>query len=118
VIEGYHGVAARPETVDGGAVDEDDVEAAVIIAIEEADAAADGVNDVVGIGGGNVRSGYAEFPGDVFEHRNWRELAAIGFGFGGVWPGEDRRDGDALGSGSLRKKQTGSQQKDSEYDMS
>jgi hypothetical protein len=101
VIQGDHGVAACLEAFDGGAVHQDDVEAAVIIAIEEADTAAGGIDDIAGFGGSDMRSGYADLLGDVLEDGNgWKE-AAIGFGFGSVWLCKGRRDGNALGASGL-----------------
>jgi hypothetical protein len=41
--------------------------------------------------------------GDVFEDGNGRQKAAIGFGLGGVWLCEGRRNGNALRPASLRK---------------
>src|SRR2546425_12098008 len=70
-------VAAGAETLDGGAVDEDDVEAAVVIAIEEADAAAGGVNDIVGFGSGDVDGRETHIFGDIFENRHGWQTAAV-----------------------------------------
>ncbi len=79
VIEGDEWVAAGAETLDGGAVDEDDVEAAVVIAIEEADAdaTAGGVNDIVGFGSGDVDGREAHLFGDIFENRHGWQTAAV-----------------------------------------
>ena len=55
MVERDHGVAAFLVAVDRGTVDGDDVEAAVVIAIEEACAAAHGFDDVAFFVGGDVR---------------------------------------------------------------
>jgi len=43
-------VAAGTHAFDGGAIDEEDVEAAVVVAIEETNASAGGIDNVVGFG--------------------------------------------------------------------
>ena len=53
--------------IDGRAVDHEDVEFAIIVAIEEAHAAAHGFDDVVFFGGGNVGGSQSSLGGDVAE---------------------------------------------------
>src|SRR6266581_4930631 len=77
VIEGDERVAAGAVSLDGGTVDEDDVEAAVVVAIEEADAAAGGVNDIVGFGSGDVDGRETHIFGDIFENRHGWQTAAV-----------------------------------------
>ena len=72
--------AAGTHAFDGGAIDEEDVEAAVVIAVEEADAAAGGVDDVVGFGSGDMDGGKTDVLGDVLEGGNGREVTAIRLG--------------------------------------
>src|SRR5207302_1360110 len=79
-VESDERIAAGAEALDGGPVDEHDVEAAVIIAIEQTDAAADGVDDVVGFGGGDMDGGEADVLGDVFENRYWWQTTAVFLG--------------------------------------
>jgi len=67
VIESNESVAAGTEALYGGAVDEDDIETAVIVAIEEPNTAAGRVDDIVGFRSGDVGGGKADVLGDVFE---------------------------------------------------
>jgi hypothetical protein len=57
VIKSDERVAAGAVALDGGTVDEDDIEAAIVVAIEQADAAAGGVDDVMRFGSGDVGGG-------------------------------------------------------------
>jgi hypothetical protein len=102
MIESDHGIAACAEAVDGGAVYEDDVEPAVVIAIEETGATANGIKDVTGFGGGYVRGGDAKLLGDVSENGDGREKAAIGFVLTSAWFGDGGRDGNVLRALGLR----------------
>ena len=77
VIKSDQRVAAGAIALDGGAVDKHDVEAAIVVAIEEADAPAGGVDDIVGFGSGDVGSGEADLLGDVFESGNGRQAATV-----------------------------------------
>jgi len=77
VIESDQRVTADAIALDGGAVDKDDVQAAIIVAIEEADTAAGGVNDVAGFGSRDVRTGETDVFGDVFESGNGRQAAVV-----------------------------------------
>jgi len=105
VIEGDHGVATFAEALDGRAVDENDVEPAIIIAIEKAGAAAGRINNVVGLGSSDVRGGDPDLLRDVSEDGNGRESTAIGFRLGYVRFCNGWRDGNALRPGSLRERE-------------
>ncbi len=80
MIKSDEKVTAAAHAFDGGTVDEDDVEAAVVIAIEEANATAGGVDDVVGFGSGDMDGGEADVLGDVLEGGNGRQAAAVFLG--------------------------------------
>src|SRR5579859_4914560 len=84
MIQGDHGVAAGAQAFDRGAVDNDDVQAAIVVAIEKAYAAAGGVDDIARFGGGNVLHGDTELAGNVLENGNRRKSATVGPGFGSV----------------------------------
>ena len=79
MIERDQGIAAFEVVFDGGAVDHDDVQTAVVIAIEEAGPAADGFNDVALFSGGDVRDGKAERFGDIREFWDRRKAVAVNF---------------------------------------
>jgi len=110
MVESDHGIAAGAEPVDGGAVYEDDVELAVIVAVEESGAATDGVKDVTRFGSGYVRSGDAKLLGDVSEDGDGREKAAIGFVLTGDWFGDGGRDWNVLRAFGLGQEASGGQQ--------
>jgi hypothetical protein len=67
MIERDHRVAALAVALHGGAVHGDDVELAVVVAIDQADASAHGFDDVLFVGGRNVRDGKAGFLRDIFK---------------------------------------------------
>src|SRR5882757_2623904 len=77
VIESDQRVTAGAIALDGGTVDKDDVQAAIIVAVEKADTAAGGVNDVAGFGSGDMGSGETHVFRDVFESGNRRQAAAV-----------------------------------------
>jgi hypothetical protein len=110
MIESDHGIAACAEAVDCGAVYEDDVEPAVVIAIEETGAAADGIKDVAGFGSGYVRGGNAQLLGSVLENGDGREKAAIGLVLTRAWFGESGRDRYMLRAFGLGEEESGGQQ--------
>src|SRR5208282_5626067 len=88
MIEGDHGVAALLVAVDGRAVDDENVEATVVIAIEKAYAATHGFDDVAFFASGDVGDGQPDGLGDVFEFWDGGEAGAISFGwreFSGGW---------------------------------
>ena len=74
MVERDHGVAALAIAVDGGTVHRDDVELAVVIAIDQAGAAAHGFDNVFLFRSGNVGDRQAGFFGHIFEpgHRGLR----------------------------------------------
>jgi len=110
MIESDHGIAAGAEAVDRGAVYEDDVEPAVVIAIEETGATANGIKDVAGFGGGYVRGGDAKLLGNVSEDGDGREKAAIGFVLARGWFGKGGRDWNVLRAFGLGQEASGGQQ--------
>jgi len=112
MIERDHGIAAGAEAVDGRAVYQDDVELAIVVAIEESGAAADGVKDVTSLESGDMRGGDAKLPGDISEDRDGWKKITIGFVLTGSWLGENRRDGNMLRALGLGEKNGGSQQKE------
>jgi len=116
MIEGDHGIATGAETVDGRAVYQDNVQLAVVVAIEETGAAADGIQDVARFGSGDVGGGDAKLPGDISEDRDGWEKIAIGFVLTRGWLGENRRDGNVLRALGLGQKHGGSQQKERDGD--
>jgi hypothetical protein len=79
MIKSDHGIAAFEVAVDGGAVDDDDVETTVVVAIEEPCAAAHGFDDVALFSGGDVRDGEAERLGDIGEFWDRRKPDAADF---------------------------------------
>src|SRR6266481_357247 len=83
VIKGDHGVAAGAHAFDRGTVDKDDVEPAIVIAIEESGAAAGGIDHIVRFGSSNVDGSEANFLGDVLERGDRRQAAAVFLGLGG-----------------------------------
>jgi hypothetical protein len=110
MIESDHGIAACAEAVDRGAVYEDDVKPAVVIAIKETCAAADGIKDVTGFGGGYVRGGDTKLLGNVSEDGDGREKAAIGLVLARGWFGDGGRDGNVLRALGLGQQESGGQQ--------
>jgi hypothetical protein len=109
MIESDHGIAACAEAVDRRAVYEDDVEPAVVVAIEETGATANRIKNVTGFGCGYVRGSNAKLLGDVSEDGDGREKAAIGFVLTRAWFGEGWRDGNVLRAFSLREEVSGGQ---------
>jgi hypothetical protein len=109
MIERDHGIATGTEAVDGRTVHQDDVELAVVVAIEESGAATDGVEDVTSFGIGDMRGGDAKLPGDISEDRGGWEKITIGFVLTGSWLGENRRNGNVLRALGLGEKNGGSQ---------
>src|SRR5713101_223654 len=101
VIEGDERVAAGAEALDRGAVNEDDVQAAIVIAIEEPGAAAGRVDDVVRLGSSDMDGGEADVFGDVFEGGDGREATAIRLGLCSAGLCNGRRDADRLRPGGL-----------------
>jgi len=69
MIERDHQIAARAIALHCGTVDRDDVELAVVVAIDQPDAAAHRFDDVFFIGRRNVRNCEASFLREVFELR-------------------------------------------------
>src|ERR1700683_1030378 len=67
MVEGDHRVAAVSVSFDRRAIDSDDVELAVVVAVDESYAAAHGFNDVLLVGRRNVCHRQSGFLGDVFE---------------------------------------------------
>ena len=67
MIERDQRIAALLVALDGRTVDGDDVEFAVVVAIDQADAAAHGFDNVFFVGRRNVRDGEASLLGDVFK---------------------------------------------------
>jgi len=112
MIERDHGIATGAEAVDGRAVYQDYVELAVVVAIEESGAAADGVKDVTSFGSGDMCGGYAKLLGDISEDLDGWEKAAIGFVLTRGWLGENRRDGNVLRALGLGEEHGGSQEKE------
>ena len=70
MIERDHGIAALAVAIDGGTVHRDDVEFAVVIAVDQTGAAAHGFDDVFLFRSGNVGNGQAGFFGHVFKSRD------------------------------------------------
>ena len=70
MIERDHRIAALAVALHGGTVDGDDVEFAVVVAIDQAHAAAHGFDDVLLVGRRNVRDRKAGLLRDVFELRD------------------------------------------------
>ena len=73
MVERNHRIPALAIAVLGGTVDDEDVEFSVVVAINEADAAAHGFHDVFFFGRGDVRNGEAGLLGDVFKARGRRD---------------------------------------------
>jgi hypothetical protein len=105
MIERDHGITAFEVTVDGRAVYVDDVEAAIVIAIEEADAAAHGFDDVALLAGGDVRDGEAERFCHVDEFGDGRKAGTVYSGRRKFCGGR-KRDGGALRARELRGSET------------
>jgi hypothetical protein len=119
VIESDERIPAGAEAFNRGPVDQEDVEAAIVIAIDEPSATAGGINDVVRFRGGDMDGSEADVFGDVFEGGNWREAAAIRLGLCGASLCNGRWDADRLRPGGLggnkpRSHQRKSQKEDSE----
>src|SRR6266404_984374 len=113
VIEGDHRIAAGAISLHRRAVDEDNVETAIVVAIEESSAAAGRINDVVRFGSGDVNGGETNFLGDVLEGGDGWQAAAIFLGRGGkLW----ERDAGAAGllAGSLRARGGGDRENENE----
>jgi hypothetical protein len=72
MVERDHGIAALSKMIDGRTVRHDDVELAIVIAIDQAHPAAHGFNDVLLVRSRNVRNGEANFARDIFELRELR----------------------------------------------
>jgi len=71
MVERDHGIAALAVAINRGAVHGDDVQLAVVIAIDQPDAAAHGFDNVFLVGRRKVRNGEPRFLSDVFKLRNW-----------------------------------------------
>jgi hypothetical protein len=112
MIESDHGIAAGAEAVDGRAVCQDDVELAVVVAIEKPGATTDGVQNVTSFWGGDMCGGYAELLGHISEDRDRWEKAAIGFVLTGAWFCQNWRERNVLRALGLGDKNGGSQQKE------
>ena len=69
VIKRDHGIAAMAEVVDSGAVCDDNVELAIVVAVDQADAPAYRFDDVLLVRGGNMRNREATFTRDIFKLR-------------------------------------------------
>jgi hypothetical protein len=67
VIERDHRITALPEVLNSRAIHCDDVEFAIVIAINQANPAAHGFDNVLLVGSGNVGHGKAGFTGDIFK---------------------------------------------------
>src|SRR5260370_31019511 len=80
VIKGDHRVTAGAHAFDGGTVDEDDVEPAIVIAIEESSAAAGGIDHLVRFGSSNVDGSEADVLSNVLERGDGRQATAIFLG--------------------------------------
>src|SRR5271155_2033018 len=78
-------IAALLVAVDCRSVDHDVVEFAVIVAVEQADAAAHGFDDVVFFGRRNVGGSQSGLRGDVAEDWNGCGFSRSGFGGGLDW---------------------------------
>ncbi len=72
MVERDHGIAALAVAVDGGPVHRDDVELAVVVAVDQTRAAAHGFDDVLLFRSGNVGDGQAGFFRYIFEIRQRR----------------------------------------------
>ena len=68
--EGDQKIAALFIAIDGRAVDHHDIEFAVVVAIEQANAAAHGLDNVIFFARRNMRGGQAGLGGDVAKDRN------------------------------------------------
>ena len=76
VVQRDQRIAALAKIINGGSVDENDIEAAVIVTVKESDSAAHGLDDVAFLFRGNMRDGQANFSGDFFKYRDRREIGA------------------------------------------
>ena len=88
-----------------------------IIAIEKAGTAAGGVDNVMSFWSGDMGGGEADFFGDVFEGRDWREVAAICLGVCSASLCNWRWDGNrlrawGLGGNKLRSHQGKNEKED------
>jgi len=100
VVERGEWVATGAVSLHRRAVDEDHVEAAIIVAIEESSTAAGRINDVVGFGSGDVNGGEADFLGNILEGGDRRQTAAVFLGGCGEL-GERNMDAPRLLAGGL-----------------
>ena len=105
MVERDHRVSAFLVAVDGRAVDRDDVEASIIIAIEKASATAHGLDDVALFACRKVGSRQANGLGDVFEFWDWGKAGTVNFGLG-EFCGRWKRNGGALRTERLRSRGT------------
>ena len=69
MVKRDHGIAALAVAIDRRAVHRDDVELAIVVAVDETDATAHGFDDVFLFRSGNVGNGQAGFFGHIFELR-------------------------------------------------
>ena len=86
VIERHHRIAALAEPLDRRSVRHHDVQAPIVITVEQPHAPTHGFQDVPLFPRGDVRSRQPHFVRNIFEDGNRREAAAVRFG-----PGHARR---------------------------
>ncbi len=67
MVERDHGIAALAIAIDGRSVHRDDVELAVVVAVDQAGAAAHGFDDVFLFRSGDMGDGQARFLGHILE---------------------------------------------------
>ena len=94
MVERDHGIAALAITRNGRTVDGDDIEFAIVIAIDEANAATHGFDNIFLVGRRNVRDGKAGFLRDIFKLRQ-RLARTDGMSF--LWCGRRRFHRRGLG---------------------
>jgi hypothetical protein len=70
MIESNERVPAGTDALDGGTVDEDNVEPPIVVAVEEAGTATGGVDNIMSFWSGDMCCGDADFFGDVFKDRD------------------------------------------------
>ena len=75
MIESDHQIAAFSVTIYSRTIHRDDVELAIVIAIDEAHSAAGRFDNVMLLRFGNVRNRETGLPGDIFKAWGWRCLA-------------------------------------------